>query len=78
MVVDEEQMECLAAYAAWQYALTFVEQYTREQRAEWKQMFFALKAVVNGRKIIREFKLQKGAISLIANAVLIQNRRGGY
>lgn len=77
MLIDEETMECLAFYAAWQYALIFEEAYTKEQRATWERLWWAGKAVIDGRRIIREFILQKPQISLIVNAQLIQRRKGG-
>lgn len=78
MLIDEEQEEALAAYAAWQYALTYEEKYTREQRLEWKQMWQGQSGVLRGKRILRQFKLQKPQISLLVNAVLANQRKGGF
>ncbi len=78
MLIDEEQTLALANYAAWQYALSFPEAYTPEQRREWKQSWWGELAVLNGKKIIREFKLQKPQISLLVNGLLVNHRKGGF
>ncbi len=78
MLLDEELERGLSAYAAYQFAVSYPEAYTPEQRATWNNEWVNQKKYVNGKKIIREFKLQKPQISLLVNAVISNNRRGGY
>jgi nitrite reductase/ring-hydroxylating ferredoxin subunit len=78
MVVSDDQERALSAYAAFQYANEYPESYTPEQRRNWNAEWVAQKNWLNGNKILKEFKLQKPQISLIANAVLINRRRGGF
>jgi hypothetical protein len=59
MLIDEEMERGLSAYAAFQFAVSYPEQYTPEQRSTWNREWIAQKNYVNGKKIIREFKLQK-------------------
>lgn len=78
MIIDEEQERGLSAYAAAQFSLDRANiippAYTPEQRLRWTEEWKAQKKYVNGKQAIRNFKLQKNDIALIANAVL-SNRR---
>ena len=74
MILDEELERGLSAYAAYQFATDYPESYTPEQRQRWLAEWTAQKSFVNGKKAIRDFKLQKDNVSLLANAVLSNKR----
>lgn len=76
MVINEECERGLSAYAAFQFASSRPEAY-QSQIGLWNAEWVAQKRYINGKKIIREFKLQKADISLLVNATMAQNRRAG-
>ncbi len=77
MIVDEECERGLSAYAAFQFASSYPEAYAPEQRSAWNNEWVAQKRYINGKKVIREFKLSKPYISLLVNGQLVNHRYSG-
>lgn len=82
MIIDEEVERGASAYMAAQFSLdranTNPPTYTPEQRSMWMAEWIAQKNYINGKKIIKDWKLQKGQISLIVNAIMINRRNVGF
>lgn len=77
MILDEEQEECLACYAAYQFSVSYPESYTPKQMDTWLNGYKGQKAWLNGKAKIREFKLQKPYITKVVNAIMINKNSYG-
>lgn len=85
MVIDSQWKRGLSAYAAFQYAVVYQENYTPEQRERWGSEWKAQKGYNIGRDNIKRFELDKHAISQLMNSILsntsvtgVFNVRGNY
>lgn len=71
MVLDERSERALSAYAAYQYSMTYPQNYAREVRAEWAKEWKAQKAWLRGTFALEDHKLYKTEAAAIARAILI-------
>lgn len=78
MILQEEQEDALASFAAYRYALTFPQSYSPLQINEFKQNWIAQKNWLNGTEAVRKFKLQKPQISAVMNSIMMNKFVPGY
>lgn len=74
MAINAMSERGLSAYAAMQFATDNPESYTPIQIGAWSREWINQKGMLNGKRIIEEFKENKPYISLIVNAVLANKR----
>jgi len=68
--IEQDMERGLAAYAAWQYALSFEESYTREQRMEWKQEYVNQAKWIKGVAAVKNFQTNRQEIMERVNALI--------
>lgn len=71
MVINEFWERGLSAYAAMQFGTDYPERYLPEQRARWSAEWVAQRNKIVSKEVKDRFRLDKGAIQNIMNAIVI-------